>query len=64
MCTFRWPPEGAKGSPAAIMLQYCIFESNAISDAVSAEISLRSPRKLFVFIIQKYIYRIKVFVII
>ena len=28
--------------------------------AVSAEIALRSPRKLFIFIIKKYIYRIKV----
>ena len=31
-----------------------------ISDAVLTEISLRSPRKLFIFIIKKYIYRIKV----
>ena len=30
------------------------------SDAVLAETSLRSPRKLFIFIIKKYIYRIKV----
>ena len=30
------------------------------SVAVLAEISLRSPRKLFVFIIKKIIYRIKV----
>ena len=30
------------------------------SVAVSAEISLRSPRKLFIFTIKKYIYRIKV----
>ena len=30
------------------------------SDAVLAEISLRSPRKLLIFIIKKYIYRIKV----
>ena len=31
-----------------------------LSDAVLAEISLRSPRKIFIFIIKKYIYRIKV----
>ena len=30
------------------------------SDAVLAEMSLRSPRKLFIFIIKKYISRIKV----
>ena len=30
------------------------------SVAVLAEISLRSPRKSFIFIIKKYIYRIKV----
>ena len=33
---------------------------NATSVAVLAEISLRSPRKLFIFIIKKYIYRIEV----
>ena len=32
----------------------------ATSVAVLAEISLRSPRKLFIFIIKKIIYRIKV----
>ena len=32
----------------------------AASVAVLAEISLRSPRKLFIFIIKKIIYRIKV----
>ena len=31
------------------------------SVAVLAEISLRSPRKLFIFIIKKIIYRIRVF---
>ena len=31
-----------------------------ISDTVLAEISLRSPRKLFIFIVKKIIYRIKV----
>ena len=30
------------------------------SAAVLAEISLKSPRKIFVFIIKKFIYRIKV----
>ena len=30
------------------------------SDAVLAEISLRSPRKLFIFIIKIYVYRIKI----
>ena len=37
-----------------------ILECTVASDAVLAEISLRSPRKLFIFIIKKYIYRIRV----
>ena len=38
----------------------CLCSAAYISSAVLAEISLRSPRKLFIFIIKKYIYRIKV----
>ena len=33
---------------------------SGMSDAVLAEISLMSPRKLLIFIIKKYIYRINV----
>ena len=36
------------------------FVHSRTSVAVLAEIPLRSPRKLFIFIIKKYIYRIKV----
>ena len=32
----------------------------AVSEDISAEMSLRSPRKLFIFIIIKNIFRIKV----
>ena len=42
---------------------YCCggdFNRVYISVAVFAEISLMSPRKIFIFIIKKYIYRIKV----
>ena len=38
----------------------CQHESSTDSVAVLAEISLRSPRKIFIFTIKKYIYRIKV----
>ena len=34
--------------------------STVTSVAVFAEILLRSPRNLFIFIIKKYVYRIKV----
>ena len=34
--------------------------AKVLSVAVLAEISLRSPRKLFIFIIKKYFYRVKV----
>ena len=36
------------------------FRDTPISVAVLPEISLRSPRKLFIFTIKNYIYRIKV----
>ena len=41
-------------------LHYTSCEYDCSSVAVSAEISLRSPRKLFIFIIKRYIYRIEV----
>ena len=40
--------------------KHCFKGGIYTSVAVLAEIPLKSPRKLFIFIIKKYIYRIKV----
>ena len=45
---------------ALASLGLCYCRPILFSVAVLAEISLRSPRKLFIFIINKYICRIKV----
>ena len=43
-------------------MKVSVFECLSVirSVTVLAETSLRSPRKLFIFIIKKYIYRMKV----
>ena len=50
MSSKRYSDDASVGTPRRLF----------ISDAVSAEILLRSPRKIFISIIKKYVYRIKV----
>ena len=65
VCTIAQAISGPIFSTSPLNAGACLSRPTSIvqlvtSDAVLAEISLRSPQKLFIFIIKKHTYRIKV----